>query len=169
MIVAPQEQHVYRPRASKGQVGHSLMNHELLLVMDRGGNAVVPLVVALLAADLASLLLMPFFHFTQSERMKLFGGKAYSFLAVLTLIVGIILIPGVLLVIGIALVVRFRGTGIPQSAIAFVLGCAAWLASPLIFLALGQFQIWFAKRLAPVLWDKKIRTALRRRRKANVQ
>jgi hypothetical protein len=123
-------------------------------------------VLTVLAADTASLLLLPFFNYARSQRLRHFGARAYGFLGVITMGLGLVLIPVSVFGVVAAGVVRFRGTGINRSASDFVLGCAAWLLAPLAFLALGRFQAWFSRRLDPSLWDKKMRAALRRRRTA---
>lgn len=120
--------------------------------------------LALLVASMVSLPFMPLFHYAQNERLNYYGGRVYGFLGVATIVAGVILIPASLFVIVAAFVVRYRGTGIPKSLMSFALGCVIWLGTPLVFIMLGRFQVWFSKRLAPVLWDKKMRTAERRRK-----
>lgn len=144
------------------------MNHKLLIAIDRGGNVALIFAVAVLAAGVVSLPLMPLFHYALNhQRLRHFVARVYRPLGVVTLITGFILIPTSLLGVVFAVVVRYRGTGIPQSLGDFILGCAVWLAAPLIYIALGWFQMRFSERLAPeIIWNDKKQRTLRRRQKA---
>jgi hypothetical protein len=142
------------------------MNHMFLIVLDRGGGVFLVIALAMLVVSLVSLPFMPLFRYTQNERLKRFGGSLYGFLGIATMASGFMFIPASLLVIVMAGVVRYRGTGTPKSLMSFALGCVIWLGGPLVFIVLGRFQVWFSKRLAPILWDKKLRTAERRRKAA---
>lgn len=140
------------------------MNYTSLIAVDRGGNIALILAAAVLAVDLVSVPLMPLFHLAPNQKLKHFGARVYRILGVVTAMTGFILIPVALLGVAFAVVVRLRGTGIPQSQSDFILGCAIWLAAPLIYIALGSFQMWFSKRLAPeIVWDNKKQRTLRRR------
>lgn len=140
------------------------MNQLLFIVIDRGGGVLFIIVLAFFVVSLLSLPLMPLFHYAQNESLKLTGGRVYGFLGVAMIISGFVLIPAVLFVVIAAGVVRYKGTGMPQSATAFIVGCAIWLLTPVVFILLGQFQVRFGRRLAPILWDKKLRIAERRRK-----
>lgn len=139
------------------------MNRMLLLLPDRGGNLAPVLVLAVLAADILSLLLLPLALYAQGPRLKNFGARVYGFLAIMSFILGIMLVPVSIFAVVTAAMVRFGGGGIQQSLAAFLLGCAAWLAAPLVFIALGRVQVWVSRRLDPDLWDKRKRAAARRR------
>jgi len=140
------------------------MNYSSLIAVDRGGNIALILGVAVLAVDLISVPLMPLFHFALNQQLKRIVARVYRILGVVTAVLGFILIPVALVGVVFAVVVRMRGTGIPQSLSDFILGCAIWLAAPLIYLALGWFQMRFSERLAPEInWDNKKQRSLRRR------
>lgn len=139
----------------------TLMDNSLLFAVDRGGNAAVILAIVVLAVDLVSVPLMPLFHFALNQQLKHIVATVYRILGVVTTILGFLLIIAALVGAAFAIVVRLRGTGIPQSLGDFILGISIWLAVPLIYLALGWFQMWFSERLAPDInwknWGKKKR------------
>ncbi|MBC7933483.1 MAG: hypothetical protein H7Z38_23220 [Rubrivivax sp.] len=140
------------------------MNHKLLIAFDRGGNVALIFAVAVLAAGVVSVPLMPLFHLVANQRLRHVVARVYRVLGVVTAMTGFILILVSLLGVAFAIVVRLRGNGIPQSLSDFILGCAMWLAAPLIYIALGWFQMWFSERLAPeILWNNKKERTLRRR------
>jgi len=140
------------------------VNYTSLIAVDRGGNIALILGIALLALGLVSVPLMPLFHLVLNQQLKHIVARVYRILGVVTVMLGFILIPVALVGVAFAVVVRLRGTGIPQSSSDFILGCALWLAAPLVYFALGWFQMWFTERLAPVIsWNDKKQRSLRRR------
>jgi hypothetical protein len=140
------------------------VNYTSLIAVDRGGNIALILAIAVLAVGLVSVPLMPLFHFALNQKLKHIVARVYRIIGVVTVMLGFILIPVALVGVAFAVVVRLRGTGIPQPLSDFILGCAMWLAAPLIYIALGWFQMWFSERLAPEInWDNKKQRSLRRR------
>lgn len=127
-----------------------------------GGNIALILAIVILAVDLVSVPLMPLFYFALNQRMKHMVARVYRILGVVTMMLGFLLILAALVGVAFAVVVRLRGTGIPQSLSDFILGCSIWLAAPLLYIALGWFQMRFSERLAPEInwrnWGKKQRS-----------
>ncbi len=91
------------------------MDYILLTAFDRGANAAGIFILAVLAAELISLPLMPILNYARNQRLKHIGEKVYGSLGAVTMGTGLVLIPASLFVVVAAAVMGSRGTGLPQS------------------------------------------------------